>query len=379
MEIKGIDVSSFQGSIDWKKVYEDGVRFAIVRAGVGQYASQEDTCFDRNVQGALAAGVASGAYWFSYAYSVETAIQEAQVCMEVLAPYLGKLEYPIYFDYEYASEDYSISVKGVRPTKQLRTDMAAAFCSTLRENGWLSGIYTNLDYIRNRLDMTRLSQYELWLADYSGGPDYACGMQQTGSSGQVAGISGRVDTDLAYKDYPAVVRSGCFNGWRPENTDPGFRSDTVRDMTVYGSYQFRITSTNGQPPKFVIGTAGVFDSVLASQSGSDYFYKVTAIGKTGDQAGVYVNGVKLLVLTVGGVKSDTTGDFTVPDGGTYQFKLTAGAKPILIAGSPCFQVSFAKQEGNNYFFLAKAVGSPGEGSGFYINGSRQPVAIATIV
>ena len=198
---KGIDVSYAQGRIDWARVKKAGVEFAVIRAGFGKKLSQKDKYFEENIKGALAVGVEAGAYWFSYAVSVEAAKQEAAVCNEVLAPYKDKLTYPVCFDYEYDSIRYS-KEQGVTPTKKSMTDIAVAFLEAMKGYGYQVANYTNIDFIKNRWDNDRLKPYDLWLAHYTdGAPAYPCALHQTSSGGKIDGIKGNVDLDAAYKDY----------------------------------------------------------------------------------------------------------------------------------------------------------------------------------
>ncbi|WP_457945454.1 InlB B-repeat-containing protein [Caproiciproducens sp. LBM24188] len=169
----------------------------------------------------------------------------------------------------------------------------------------------------------------------------------------------------------------------PVSPSKTFVSDTTLDFSVNSAYQFKITSTNGAVPSLVVGTPGIFETQLVRTSGNDYYIKLTAIGKPGDKAGIYVNGVKLLVATVGTtaflVQSDTTGAFKISKGKTYVFKLTSNSKPSLICGnSSVFQVKLVKQSGKDYFYQATPVGKAGQAAGFYINSSHTPVAIAYI-
>ena len=161
----------------------------------------------------------------------------------------------------------------------------------------------------------------------------------------------------------------------------GFESDTNADLTVNGRYQFRITSLDGHTPVLTVNNSN-FTVTLASQSGRDYFYVITCSGAAGSTAAVSVDGNSEIARTVGGsasgVVSDTTHPFTVAQGGTYQFRLTAAARPSFAAGSPSFTVEYAGQEGNDWFYKVHAVGQVGDGCGFYINGEAQPVAVATI-
>ena len=161
----------------------------------------------------------------------------------------------------------------------------------------------------------------------------------------------------------------------------GFESDTNADLTVDGRYQFRITSLDGHTPVLTVNNSN-FTVTLASQNGRDYFYVITCAGTPGSTAAVSVDGKYLLTATVGGsasgVVSDTTHPFTVAQGGTYQFRLTAAARPSFAAGSASFTVEYAGNSGNDWFYKVHAVGQVGDGCGFYINGEAQPVAVATI-
>lgn len=210
--MKGIDVSVYQGIINWPAVKAAGIEFAIVRAGYGSSISQKDRRFDQNMQGAIAAGVHVGAYWFSYAYTVAQARAEARVFMQALQPYKGRVSFPVCFDWEYDSDRYARQ-NGVTPTRALITDMAIAFLGELEAGGWYAMNYLNQDYYKNKFDIPRMGPYDSWLADYSGGPNYPCGIQQTGSTGRVSGISGNVDTDTAFRDYPSIIQGAGLNGY----------------------------------------------------------------------------------------------------------------------------------------------------------------------
>lgn len=161
----------------------------------------------------------------------------------------------------------------------------------------------------------------------------------------------------------------------------GFVSDTTDDLTVNGTYQFRITSLDGTIPFLTVDNAN-FRVEFASQEGNDFFFKIHAQGAAGSTAVVSVNGVRLLTATVGGsatgVISDTTAPFTVKKGETYQFRLTASERPSFAAGSASFTVEYAGQIGSDYFYKVYAAGNVGDGCGFYINGEASPVAVATI-
>ncbi|MBC8571052.1 glycoside hydrolase family 25 protein [Zongyangia hominis] len=213
MEVKGIDVSYAQGVIDWKKVKASGIGFAIIRACFGwDNDKQIDRYFKQNVAGAQAAGVPFGLYHYSYATTPEEAVKEAKFFLRVIAGL--KPTYPVVFDLEDPSQQ--------KLGKANLTAIAKAFLSTVQEAGYYAMLYTNLDWIRNRLDMSQLSSYDIWLAQWSSKPSYTghFGMWQYTSSGSVSGIGTRVDMDIAYQDYSGIIKGAGLNGWKAEEEPP---------------------------------------------------------------------------------------------------------------------------------------------------------------
>lgn len=205
MEFKGIDVSKWQYGIDWAKVKASGVQFAMIRAGYGRELSQIDPYFEANYAGCKAAGIPVGAYWYSYATDVAGAHKEAQTFLQAIK---GKsFEYPVWFDQEY--ED---SIKAL--TKQQRTDIVKAFCSYMEANGYYTGLYCSLDWLKNWVDASQLKAYDVWLAAYVKSVDDSplpYGIWQYSSKGTVPGISVPVDLDIAYKNYPSIIKSAGLN------------------------------------------------------------------------------------------------------------------------------------------------------------------------
>lgn len=193
MARKGIDVSSWQDSIDWKKVKADGYDFVIVRAGFGQSASQVDKMFRSHIQGALLAGLQVGAYWFGYAHDAAGGKQEAEVCSSILREFKDRLSFPVFYDWEYDSERYVRSL-GYTPTKQMVTGTTIAFMDRLKELGFEAGYYTNPDYFSRLYDYMSLRDYPLWYAYYADRvPDKPCMLQQYSADGRVAGAAGKID------------------------------------------------------------------------------------------------------------------------------------------------------------------------------------------
>lgn len=211
MATKIIDVSTWQGNIDWSKVKADGVQGAIIRAGFGKVASQKDNKFEQNYKNAKAVGMPIGAYWYSYATSVADAKQEAEVCISILK---GKqFEYPIYYDLE----DRSMTGCG----KSVLTQIATTFCETLENAGYFVGIYSNPNWLNNYLDYNIVKKYTLWLAHWGvSEPSYKCGLWQYSSSGSVSGISGRIDMNWGYQDFPTEIKNGKLNGFGESTSTP---------------------------------------------------------------------------------------------------------------------------------------------------------------
>jgi LysM repeat protein len=224
-----IDVSSHNGVINWKQVKESGIVGAIIRAGYGKDASQQDTQFSANIKGAIEAGLKIGVYWFNYCCSVEDAKKEWETCKKIIEPYRGNICF-VASDYEYDSVRYFTSVRGTAPTNELINDMVNAFLYAAKADGWGTMLYTNNDYRRNVFSKTTLAAWDIWLADYTGDPDIPCAIQQTSSSGSVPGISGNVDTDLCYKVFDVPQKPSVPVSAAPKTSAP--KTPTASTYTV---------------------------------------------------------------------------------------------------------------------------------------------------
>lgn len=204
--IKGIDVSKWQGGINWNEAENDGVGFAILREGYGkESATQIDKQFETNYKGAKAAGVPVGVYHYSYADSTADAKLEAQFCLKNIS---GKqLEYPVCFDIEDKEQ--------LKLDNRTRTDICKAFCETIEDAGYYAMIYCNLDWYKNKLISSQLTDYDLWLAQWEvAEPSVSCGIWQKSSSGAIDGISGNVDLNEAFKGYPTIMYGRGLNGYK---------------------------------------------------------------------------------------------------------------------------------------------------------------------
>lgn len=204
--IKGIDVSKWQADIDWKKVKNDGINFAIIRAGYGKLASQKDPMFDTNMVNAQKAGVDTGVYWYSYATTVEDAYKEADLCYSVIKDYAFK--YPVMFDIEEPSQA-ALSTAAV-------SAIIDAFCSRMQSYGYYVSIYSYASLLNTKVYDSILKKYDVAVAHYGvKTPDFALpyGMWQYSSKGAVDGITGNVDMDYAYRDYPYIMATTHKNGY----------------------------------------------------------------------------------------------------------------------------------------------------------------------
>ena len=193
----GIDVSSYQGEIDWRQVAEAGVRFAMIRAGYRGYTKGkliEDDTFRRNIEGALDAGVEVGVYIFSQAISVWEAEEEAEYVLGLIRGY--DVTYPIAYDWE--PIESGIKARTDDLSGEELTRCAGAFCDAIAAAGYTPVVYFNLDqgYLTYQLD--RLAGYSFWLAEYQSVPSfyYRFDFWQYTHKGSVPGISTDVDLDL---------------------------------------------------------------------------------------------------------------------------------------------------------------------------------------
>lgn len=216
MSIHGIDVSEFQGNINWTEVKSSGIQFVMIRAGYGQ--RNIDPQFQRNAAECNRLGIPFGVYWFSYAYTVEMARREADYCIEAIESY--EVRYPVCFDFEYASVDYARK-NGVTVTRELATALVTAFCSRVEELGYFTMYYSNLDFLNRMFDSSLRSKYALWYAQYAAKPSISnMAIWQYSNTGQVSGISGNVDQDVAYYDLANVISKAGLNKIGGEVTTP---------------------------------------------------------------------------------------------------------------------------------------------------------------
>lgn len=243
----GVDISKWQGTVNWQKAKESGVEFAILREGYGKKSpKQVDKMFKENYTNAKAVNIPVGAYHYSYAESISDAKLEAQFCLENI---LGmQFEYPICFDIE-DSEMLVLS-------NQERTDICKAFCETIENSGYYAMIYCSFDWYKNKLYGDELAKdYDVWLAQWNvSGCDANCGIWQKSSSGVVSGISGNVDLNESYKDYPHIIKSKGLNGFN-------FPSSNYA-ATLYKTYEIKKGDTLWGISEKLLGSGSKYKQIM---------------------------------------------------------------------------------------------------------------------
>lgn len=166
--VKGLDVSKWNGNIDWDAVEKAGIKFVIIRAGYGTHI---DYKFKQNIENAIDHNMIIGVYWFGYAYNDSMAIKEAKICLKTIKKYKNHIALPIFYDYEYDSVNYAARM-GVRVNKNMVSSYADSFCSVIKKAGYSAGIYTNIDYANRYFSREVLDKYHTWIAQWTSSCTY---------------------------------------------------------------------------------------------------------------------------------------------------------------------------------------------------------------
>lgn len=193
---RGIDVSKFQGSIDWNAVKADGITFAIIRCGYRGYGSGalvEDSTYRANIRGAINAGLKVGVYFYSQATNEAEAVEEASMVLSLVSGY--SLPLGVYYDTEKVAGDTG---RADTISAAQRTACAVAFCETIRNAGYSSGVYSYASWFYNSLNFANISKYNTWIAQYRDtlSFSYKYNIWQYTGSGRVNGISKPVDMNI---------------------------------------------------------------------------------------------------------------------------------------------------------------------------------------
>ena len=246
--LKGIDISKWQGDVDFKQIKFDGVQFCILREG---YRKDIDQKFREYVKGCKEANIEIPAvYHFMYSLNVEDAKTEAYSAVSNVR-FVGLDEKTIIFaDFEYDTIT-NAQKKGITLTKADCIAHTAVFCEEVIRLGFTPGIYTNLDFYKNWYDKSLLNKHIIWLADYTGGPDFKCTFQQYTSKGSVDGIKGYVDMNYWYKEEKQQKEVGkMYSRQKMVNLVMSWLGKNEAD----GSYKTIIDTYNSFTGKFPRGT-----------------------------------------------------------------------------------------------------------------------------
>lgn len=250
-QFNGIDVSKYQGNIDWAKVKQSGIEFAMIRVGS---STNIDVNFVNNIKGASAQGIKCGCYLYSYATNVSQANDEADFVIKTIKPY--NIIYPVAFDIEDSVQS--------NLTKAQITDIIVAFCSKIKAAGYIPAIYSSLSWFNTKFDLSRIATYDKWIAAWRSTPPTFEGgyaIWQNSDSGNVLGISGSVDTDISYKDYGSQVNTQT-SSTTPTTTPTTTKKYTagtkltLKNVTLYSS------ATSNIKQGVLNGSYWIYDGVV---------------------------------------------------------------------------------------------------------------------
>lgn len=224
-----IDVSKWQGAVNWAVVKKAGISHAMLRAGYGNSAGQTDPQFRRNVANCELHGVAWGCYWYSYATSPAEARQEARCCLQIIQGLRPGM--PVAYDIEY--EPCILALNNAT-----RTAMVRAFLEEVEAAGYYGILYASTDFIRNRLNWRELACYDVWAAQYAS----ACtcplpyGIWQYSSKNAlgIPGFGNALDCNRLYKDYPVLIQKAGLNGFTAPDPDPVPDASSRKQLLTIG-------------------------------------------------------------------------------------------------------------------------------------------------
>lgn len=236
MEYKGIDISKYQGDIDYTKVKNDNIKFVIIRIGYGMYENQKDPKFETNYSEAIKNNLPVGVYIYSYAKTKEEAKKEAEVTLKWLGG--RKLNLPVYYDIEDKSQ--------TTIDKSTLTEICETFCTKIEEKGYWAGIYANKYWLNTHIDAERLEKkYTIWVAQYNTQNTYkgTYDMWQYSSKGKVNGINGNVDMNILYKDIFTNKNEPTKNTNLPDLSNYSGSSivDALKSKNLDSSFEYRKT------------------------------------------------------------------------------------------------------------------------------------------
>ena len=358
---RGIDVSRWQGDINWSQVAADDVSFVMLGT---RSKGAVDPYFHRNIQQASAAGVKVGVYIYSLAMTPEMAVEEANFVLNLIHDY--PVSYPVAFDME-------DSTQGTLSKDELAA-IANAFCGRISEAGYYPVIYANDNWLANKLDMSKMN-YPVWVARYSAKPAYQNPvMWQATSTGAVNGISGNVDIDFQFKDFTSVIPA---NTWR-----------TINGQTYY--YQNYAKQKNNwiqdDGTWYYMNGDGLVSKGWLNQSGKSYYLDDTTgkmiTGWKSDSGKWYYFGSSG-ALSKGWINDSGTWYYSNQEGVMQTGWLDDGGERYYLKGSGAMATGWREMDGAWYYFegsgrMAKGVIDVG-GLHYYMDPSTGRMAAGTTV
>lgn len=302
--VHGIDVSKYQKEINWQKVKESGVEYAIIRVGFRGYGKTggigADTYFKQNIEGALEAGIKVGVYMFSQATTVEEAIEEAKYTLDKIHGY--DITMPVVMDYEYAHVNGKEGGRlyDANLSKEQATKICLAFCETVEAAGYEPMLYANSTMLKNKLNASDISnRYKVWLANYTSMTSYEgkYDFWQYSSKGKVDGIEGNVDCNFWYEEVVPEVNVPELTGFTVGGrTDSRIRLNWQKAEGVTGYRIYRYDETEKKYKKVkTITTAEAttwVDTKLEPGKSYQYVIKGYVKNETGTYWGVKTTPIK---------------------------------------------------------------------------------------
>lgn len=343
---KGIDVSRWQGTIDWGKVKQDGIEFVMI--GIGRYKNGvgiPDTQFENNIKNAIAQGIHVGVYLYSEAVTEEQAREEADFVLDQIDGY--KISYPVAFDIE-------DTVHQALTTKQ-RTDITIAFLEVIEEAGYYPMIYASEYWFNKNMDPTRLTKYDKWVARWADSVSFTpTSMWQYSSTGTVKGINGAVDLDYSYKDYSMIItprtsaaKRRSQTGWKSDGTNYWYiRADGTQPKSC-------LETIDGKT--YYFNAKGYRYSGWKKLNGSYYYFRKNGTMKTG-----------------GWLKIKTKKYYLDPATGARQSGwLTVDGEKYYLSKNGIVQTGWKKLKGKYYYFDSEGVMQKGlitvDGNQYYLS------------
>ena len=334
---RGIDVSRWQGDINWSQVAADDVSFVMLGT---RSKGAVDPYFHRNIQQASAAGVKVGVYIYSLAMTPEMAVEEANFVLNLIHDY--PVSYPVAFDME-------DSTQGTLSKDELAA-IANAFCGRISEAGYYPVIYANDNWLANKLDMSKMN-YPVWVARYSAKPAYQNPvMWQATSTGAVNGISGNVDIDFQFKDFTSVIPA---NTWR-----------TINGQTYY--YQNYAKQKNNwiqdDGAWYYMNGDGLVSKGWLNQSGKSYYLDDSTgkmiTGWKSDSGKWYYFGSSG-ALSKGWINDNGTWYYSNQDGVMQTGWLDDGGRRYFLEGNGAMAKGWTSQNGKWYYLDSSGALSKG--------------------